>query len=198
MLGNVFPDEVLRTSRLSLRPFQERDIEAVLAAGADPVSQQWLPLPRPYTREHARTWCCVEASAIRTSGQGLVRALDADGRLVGAIDLKRTDWAARTTEIGYWTAPGARGQGYMTEAVRALALWTLQDMGFERVEIRVALQNTASQRVAEKSGFVPEGVARSAGHVHAGRVDLQVSSLIRADLGLSVESAQSRRPGSSR
>lgn len=182
--AGVFPDVVLTTPRLSLRPFAESDTDAVLIAGTDPITRQWLPLPDPYTRDHARSWCVVESAAIRTSGQGLVRALDAGGQLVGAIDLKHTDWAMCTTEIGYWSAPHARGQGYMTEAVRALALWALQHMGFARVEIRVAEQNTASRRVAEKAGFVPEGVARSAGRVHSGRVDLLISSLTRSDLGL--------------
>lgn len=184
MSAAVFPDVVLRTDRLTLRPFGESDIDAVVVAGQDPVTQKWLPLPAPYTHEHARNWCCEHAPSIRTSGQGLVLALEAGGVLVGAIDLKSTDWAARTTEIGYWTAPHARGQGYMTEAVRALATWALQDMGFARVEVRVAEQNAASQRVAQKAGFVPEGVARSAGHVHGGRVDMLISSLVRADLGL--------------
>ena len=184
MAVELFPDVVLSTPRLSLRPFEECDIDGVVSAASDPVTQQWLPLPDPYTREHAQSWCRDQAPAVRTSGQGLVRAVEAAGQLVGAIDLKRTDWAARTTEIGYWTSPEARGQGYMTEAVRTLACWALQDMGFARVELRVAPLNAASLRVAEKAGFVPEGVARSAGHVHAGRVDLVISSLVRADLGL--------------
>ena len=61
--------------------------------------------------------------------------------------------------------------------------WALREQGFERVELRAATGNLASQRVAEKAGFVREGVARNAGHVHDGRVDLVVYSLTRADLG---------------
>ena len=67
----------------------------------------------------------------------------------------------------------------------------LREHGFERMELRAATGNLASQRVAEKAGFVREGVARNAGRVHAGRVDLVVYSLTRADLGLE------QRPGQS-
>ncbi|MDQ1629815.1 MAG: hypothetical protein QOI54_3559 [Actinomycetota bacterium] len=70
----------------------------------------------------------------------------------------------------------------MTEAARALAHWVLDQMGFARVELRIAPGNLASLRVAEKAGFRREGVARSAGIVHHGRVDLVIFSLLPADL----------------
>jgi RimJ/RimL family protein N-acetyltransferase len=113
-----------------------------------------------------------------------VRAVTRDGRLVGSIDLKHTDWAAGVTEIGYWAAPEARGNGYLAEATEALARWTLAEVGFHRVELRIAAGNAASRRVAEKAGFRAEGVARSAGYVHGGRVDLVLYSLVRSELGL--------------
>jgi RimJ/RimL family protein N-acetyltransferase len=81
-------------------------------------------------------------------------------------------------------APWGRGCGVATTATRVISSWTLREQGFERVEVRAATGNLASQRVAEKAGFVREGVARNAGHVHDGRVDLVVYSLTRADLGL--------------
>jgi RimJ/RimL family protein N-acetyltransferase len=108
--------------------------------------------------------------------------VESDGRLVAAIDLKRTDWISGVTEIGYWTSPSARGRGVMTEAAGALAQWVLDQMGFARVELRIAPGNLASLRVAEKVGFRREGVARSAGIVHHGRVDLVIFSLLPADL----------------
>jgi RimJ/RimL family protein N-acetyltransferase len=69
------------------------------------------------------------------------------------------------------------------EAVTGLARGALTELGLQRVQLRIATANTASLRVAEKAGFLREGVARNAGFVHAGRVDLEVWSLIPADLG---------------
>ena len=124
--------------------------------------------------------CLDDAPRVRTEGLGLVRAIAGKrGQLLGAIDLKGVDWAAKVAEIGYWTHPSSPRSGVMTRAVSLLARWTLADQQFERIELRVAPANLASVRVAEKAGFVREGIARSAGYVHDGRVDLVVFSLIR-------------------
>jgi RimJ/RimL family protein N-acetyltransferase len=71
----------------------------------------------------------------------------------------------------------------MREAVRLLTRWVIEEQGFARVEIRVATANVASQRVAEGAGYTREGILRSAGFVHDGRVDLIVYSFIAGDHG---------------
>ncbi len=178
----AFPDLVLSTPRTTLRALEPADVPGVQEAGADPITQTWLPLPNPYTERDASLWVGELAPDAQATGRGLVRAIDVQGRFAGSIDFKRTDWVAGVAEIGYLSSPWARAQGYMTEAVDALARWALADLGFHRVELRIATQNAASQRVAEKAGFHREGVARSAGYVHAGRVDLVIWSLIASDL----------------
>ena len=179
-----FPEARIAGEGVVLRPLVEADVDEVAIAGADPLTQQWLPLPRPYTVETARGFVHEFAPAQRESGRGIVFAVEVEGHLGGAIDLKKTDRRAGTTEIGYWVAPWARGRGVAGRATRALAEWALRDQGLERVEIRAASGNVASQRVAEVAGFVREGVLRNAGFVHGGRVDLVVYGLVRADLGL--------------
>lgn len=178
----MFPDAVLRTERLTLRALREDDVDALVAAVVDPDVQRWLPLPNPYSRAEGLAYIRELAPAARTSGRGLIRAIDRGGALAGLIDLKRTDWRHRETEIGYWATPAARGRGVMTEAVVGLSRWALTVAAFERVVLRVATGNTASIRVAEKAGFTYEGTARNAGIVHAGRVNLAVYSLIPADV----------------
>lgn len=62
-----------------------------------------------------------------------------------------------------------------------LSQWVLHQQGFSRVEVRVAIENYSSQRVAEKAGYVQEGIARQAGRVHSGRVDLIIYSRVSDD-----------------
>jgi RimJ/RimL family protein N-acetyltransferase len=158
------------------------DATALAVAGSDQVTQTWLPLPRPYSEADASRWIREGAPDRQRAGFGLVRAIDVAGRLAGTIDFKRTEWVAGVTEIGYMACPWARSQGFMTEAVQAMATWALTDLGLYRVELRIATGNTASLRVAEKAGLTREGTARCAGFVHAGRVDLVIFSLVRTDL----------------
>lgn len=177
----AFPSASLEGDGIVLRPLAEADARLIASYCTDELIQRWLPLPNPYTLDDARFFCLELAPSQRASGDGVVFGIEVDGRLAGVIDLKRTDWRARTTEIGYWAAPWARGQGIIRRAVSRLSRWAIEDFGFARVEVRVATGNLDSQRVAEAAGFVKEGVLRNAGYVHAGRVDLIVYSLIDAD-----------------
>jgi RimJ/RimL family protein N-acetyltransferase len=64
-------------------------------------------------------------------------------------------------EIGYWLRADARGRGVTTAAVRLIVAWALA-AGAARVQLRAAVGNDASRRVAEKAGFQLDGVLRSA------------------------------------
>ncbi|MEU7749501.1 GNAT family N-acetyltransferase [Nonomuraea sp. NPDC049158] len=177
--SDTLPRTELRTRRLLLRPPAEADVADLAATGADPLTQAETGLPRGYTEADARAFIGA-AERIRTRGQGIAYAVTelAGGRFVANVDLRDADWGNRSAEVGYMTAPWARGQGYAGEAVLAIARWLFVTQGFGRLQLRAAVSNVASQRVAEKAGFVREGVARNALH---GR-DLVVYSLTPADL----------------
>jgi RimJ/RimL family protein N-acetyltransferase len=180
--GLVFPELTLVVDDIVLRPFGAGDVAATEVACNDEEIQRWLPLPFPYTRADARAWCLRISHSLRTTGDGLHTAVTtAAGDLIGTVGLKRTDWSARCTEIGYWTAPPHRGRGYQVRAARALARWAL-DGWMERVELRAATSNAASRRVADRAGFTFEGVLRNAGFTHHGRVDLALYSMTPADI----------------
>ncbi|MBB6172855.1 RimJ/RimL family protein N-acetyltransferase [Nocardiopsis mwathae] len=185
--ASTMPVVILKTERLTLRAFTEADIDDVYAAVRDPLIQTWLPLPEPgvpYTRADAEEWCLTGAPESRAGGDGQNWAVTdrRTGRFLGSVGLTRTMWVVRSTEVGYWTAPWSRGTGVAAEAVTAVSRWAL-DQGLERVVLRAATANTASRRVAEKSGFAFEGIERNAMLLHEGRADLALYSLIPSDLG---------------
>jgi ribosomal-protein-serine acetyltransferase len=181
-LVHQFVDLEFSSGEIVLRRFKTADLAELVEYGNDPLTQLWLPIPNPYTEEHAKWFIDEYAQELFISGRGLLRAIDLNGRLGGSIDIKKADWAARTCEISYWSAPWARSRGVMTSALKILTDWVLNDQGMERVEVRVATKNIASQRVAEKAGFTREGIARNAGFIHAGRVDLVIFSMVAGDL----------------
>ncbi len=178
----MFPLIELSGATAQLRPFHNGDIDSVARSCSDESVQRWLPLPRPYTAEHATDWCLNQAEALRVAGDGIHLAITDGDDCIGCISLKRTDWRSRTTEVGYWVSPWATGRGIASDAVLQLTGWAIREQGFERIELVAAVKNIASQRVAEKSGFVLEGTKRNAGIIHGGRTDLLLYSLVPADL----------------
>jgi RimJ/RimL family protein N-acetyltransferase len=144
----------LRDGPLTLRPWREEDVPAIHAACQDPEILRWLPaIPRPYTLAHARAYVA--------GGDGpYTFAIEDGGRVVGSIAL-RVDEANAIGNLGYWCAPGARGQGVVTRALRRLCRYGFEELGLGRLELVADPDNAASQRVAEKAGFRREGVLRS-------------------------------------
>jgi RimJ/RimL family protein N-acetyltransferase len=169
----------LKSERMVLRPFGPDDagqVRAVIEAG-----DVFLPPGAPGHVSGVYQWLAHGVHELRRSGQGVHLAMVADGVLVGAISLFKTLWGAATTEVGYGVHPAHRDRGYATEAVRCLTLWALGEGGLRRVELRANLDNGASLRVAEKSGFAREGLLRGAGLENDGIHDIVVFGLLRGD-----------------
>ncbi|MEU4496207.1 GNAT family N-acetyltransferase [Streptomyces sp. NBC_00210] len=163
-MTTTFPDVSISTERLVLRPFEEADIPAHTEMMNDELVTAWTSAPHPYTEADAEEWVRRIAPAERTEGRGIVLAVTEflTQRLVGVIHLQHTNWRTLATEVAYVTAPWARGEGYATESVLAVAQWLFRVQQFERLELRTAADNTAAQQVAQKIGCISEGVLRNA------------------------------------
>ncbi|MCX4802691.1 GNAT family N-acetyltransferase [Streptomyces sp. NBC_01214] len=192
-MTTTFPDVTISTDRLVLRPFEEEDVTALTEMMNDEHVTAWTGAPHPYTHAEAHAWATRHSHAERTEGRGIVFAVTEflTQRLVGIVHLQGTNWHTRATEVGYVTAPWARGEGYASESVLAVAQWLFRAQGFERLEVRTAADNTASQQVAQKIGCISEGVLRNAWIVRTQaadggwadtRTDLIVWSLVPEDL----------------
>jgi len=85
-----------------------------------------------------------------------------DGKtLVGCSGLHPRDWEVPKFEIGYWCRLRFRQQGYITEAVKAIADFGFKVLGARRLEIRCDARNEASRHVAERAGFPLEATFRN-------------------------------------
>ncbi|GAB3945171.1 hypothetical protein GCM10027614_36520 [Micromonospora vulcania] len=78
----------------------------------DPDIQRWTTVPRPYLPEHAHGFVTEMSERAWATGTGAPFAVcdPATGELLGACALISID-SAGTGEVGYWTAPWARGRG---------------------------------------------------------------------------------------
>lgn len=79
-----------------------------------------------------------------------------DGERVGDLCFKGLS-PDGMVEIGYGLLPEYWGNGYATEAVKAMVDWALRQPGVQRIEAETEREKRASRRVLEKSGFFPTG-----------------------------------------
>src|SRR5690606_28347211 len=84
--------------------------------------------------------------------------VDAADDLLGRVAVKTTD-PDGVADLGYWTAPGARGRGLAPASVRMASVWAFE-AGFHRLQLVHSTQNPASCRAATKAGFDAEGTLR--------------------------------------
>lgn len=82
------------------------------------------------------------------------------GEFVGASGLHSINWSIPKFEIGYWLATEFEGNGYITEAVQRIEQFAFEQLGARRVEIRCDEENVKSRSVAERVGFILEGILK--------------------------------------
>lgn len=167
---------ILSTERLLLRPWQEADVDAVLTWAADERFARFLPLPRPYLREHAEEF--VRSRIAADWGRAPAFAITLRGRVIGDINARIEHEHARA-EIGYGIAPSWWGRHYTTEAARAFVGWLFGSYPIAKVLARADAENTASWRVMERLGMKREALHHSHRILRGARRDEVVYGVLR-------------------
>ncbi len=178
-----WPDPPLADDVVRLRPWSDADVDAAHAATQDPLIPRFTRIPERQTKEQLRAFI-ADRDTQRLAGELLacVIADPASDALLGSVALLRFDWDEHRCEVGYWLAPQARGRGVATRAVALLARWALREIGIARVAITTDVDNVASQAVAERCGFIREGVLRAFQERNGRRFDVVMYSLLPHDL----------------
>jgi len=152
---------MLKTARLDLLPLTIEQIELGLTSEAQLSASLGIPLAddlfggivQRATRTklekmrksaaNARDWMTYWLIVIQSVGSG-----------VGLAGFKGIPDGEGEVEIGYGMDAASRGNGYMTEAVRALLSWAFSHPECLKVNARKVLkENVASQRVLLHAGF---------------------------------------------
>ncbi|OUR94263.1 GNAT family N-acetyltransferase [Flavobacteriales bacterium 34_180_T64] len=101
---------------------------------------------------------------------------------VGLIGLKDSDKTNRITEIGYWLSEKFQKEGIVTKSVEKLCDFAFKEQGFNRIQIKCALDNRPSANIPKRLGFKFEGIERD-GELLTGNIytDLEVYSKLKND-----------------
>lgn len=145
---------VLETERLVLRAPRLGDAKTIATLANDRrIAENTARIPHPYKLTDAKGW--VASANLRDGEETYVITLG-DGTLIGACGLELRDGPA--PEIGYWLGVNYWGNGYATEAARALIDRAFGDLEHPALHGGARVTNPASRRVLEKCGFQWTGV----------------------------------------
>ncbi len=151
--------ERMETERLRLRRPAREDAPAIFERYAcDPAVTRYL-LFRPLTRlSEAEEFVknCIQSWEQGSAYTWLIESRDTS-RLLGAITARVE---GHRVDLGYVLARDSWGQGYMTEAVKAVVSWAFAQPEVYRVQAYCDLDHSASRHVMEKAGMQREGVLR--------------------------------------
>jgi RimJ/RimL family protein N-acetyltransferase len=163
-----------RTERLLLRPGWLQDAPALFESIADEgIVRNLASAPWPYTLAEAESFLATERDAGAASALIFLRTGGAP-QLAGSIGIgRRPDGEL---EFGYFIARRLWGQGFATEAGRAMLAFARDSLRLRRLNAGYFLDNPASGRVLEKLGFTPTGVV--APRYSAGRRQAAPSRLL--------------------
>jgi RimJ/RimL family protein N-acetyltransferase len=149
--------ELLRTERLLLRDWSDRDAEAALAiyphdevlrlVGPD----QRYGSPLEAMRLVLRDWAAAQRRMTTGLGRWAIVLVDSN-TIIGAITLLPMPVPEADVEIGYRLAPGYQRLGYATEAARALAGWAFRHSLVE-VFALVSPENSSGAAAARRIGM---------------------------------------------
>jgi [ribosomal protein S5]-alanine N-acetyltransferase len=131
-------DIKIETSRLTLRPWAEEDLEQLTLGLNDLQLAKWLAfVPHPYSTTHAKGWIerCREIStaSIQLSAYEFAIELRPERRVIGGVSLNKINWTAGTAGGGIWIARHYHGHGYGREAFEAKIRFAFCELGLTKL-----------------------------------------------------------------
>ena len=175
---------VLATERLILRAPCFEDARPIAALANDRrIAENTLRIPHPYGLADAQSFI---TAANAPGGEIVFLIATRGGTVVGGCGIAR--FGEEPPEIGYWLGVPFWGQGYATEAVRAVIDHAFGDLGYDVLVGGARVSNPASRRVLEKCGFQWTGVGlyriralASSAPVDRFRLDRRRWAIVRED-----------------
>lgn len=139
--------------------------------------REWLPFV-DYTKEEKDSRDFVDY--VNASGDKIFVILY-DASFVGLVGLKDIDNSNNKAETGYWISPQFQNKGIASLSTKRIIEYSFNELNLNRLQIKVAVDNLKSIRVAEKLCFCKEGIQRDGELLVSGYSDLWVFSLLRKE-----------------
>lgn len=157
----------LATERLTLRPPQDGDEDAVFTIHSDPRTYQHRPELAMKNREEASELLAVWQRNWTEDEIGYFVVTHDSADIIGFTGLRSSEeQGEQVLNLYYRFAPEAQGKGFATEAAAAAIDWARQMHPERPVVAIIDPSNTPSARLAEKLGLHLETADHEQGHLY--------------------------------
>ncbi|HUZ69000.1 MAG TPA: GNAT family N-acetyltransferase [Candidatus Saccharimonadales bacterium] len=150
------PEWPMHTERLLLRPFEERDLQALHTMQSDVEVVRYL-YHDVRSLDDVRIALARKMGSVSIAGEGdhvnAAVVLRDSGELVADVSLWLVSEGHEQAELGFVVHPAHQRKGYATEASRPLLDFAFNTMHLHRVVGRLEARNAGSARVLEKLGM---------------------------------------------
>ncbi len=168
---------------LKLRMLTARDAEPLYKITEESREhlKKWLPWLNDIRSASDSMSFIKNSFQVYNNRQGIIAGIFFEENLVGVIGFNTLDFRNNIGYIGYWIAESWQGKGIMTKSVKALITYGFSELSLNRIDIRVAKKNKPSRAIAERLGFISEGVIREAEWLYDHYVDHVIYGLVKKD-----------------
>lgn len=156
---NFLPFPILKTERLLLRQVTAKDADTILALRSNDEVMKYIPRPYLKNREDALELITMFDDKIE-NGIGInwgIAFLDEPEKIIGIIGHYRMKPEHYRAEVGYMIFPEYNGKGITSEALQKVVEYGFKEMKLHSIEAILDPENTGSEKVLIKNGFVKEG-----------------------------------------
>ena len=148
---------ILATKRLRLRPFRGSDVKAMHDLYGDADNLRYWSTPPSPSLEATRRMMRWHVSY--RPGNYVIWAVEEikSAKVIGMINYHHRNLREKRADVGWLILPRHQGNGYMTEAGRALLRHLFDDLGVHKVEALILPANKPSAALPKRLGFRLEG-----------------------------------------
>ncbi|MCT2536043.1 GNAT family N-acetyltransferase [Aquibacillus koreensis] len=154
--------KIAELPKVQLRELTLEDVEDRFQWCLDKEVTKHLNMPErypPFSREETTNW--IKMCINKTNGYEQKAIVTAQGKHIGWVDLKNIDKLNKHAELGiaigdknYW------GKGFGLAAMREMLLWGFNELGLNKIWLRVEVDNEKAIKSYKRMGYVEEGTLR--------------------------------------
>jgi len=181
-VSGIGPVPIIRHGSVFLRPAEREDLPRFVVWLGDARTTQTLALRGPISLAMEEGWFerLLEVQG-RDTWHFVICRTD-DGRPIGAIGLHDVDPVNGSAMLGIFIGdPADTGQGYGSDALRAIVSFGFAELRLERIWLDVYAYNDRARRVYDRVGFVHEGTLRHALYRSGAFQDVHRMSILREE-----------------